>query len=61
MERYGITWPSIWDKRSGPVSTEWLVRSWTSVWVLDRRGVIRYRGLRWGQELDDAVNRLLEE
>ncbi|MBE7502567.1 MAG: sigma-70 family RNA polymerase sigma factor [Verrucomicrobiales bacterium] len=61
VERYGITWPSVWDKRSGPVSTEWLVRSWTSVWVLDRQGRIRYRGLRWGQELDDAVTRLLEE
>ena len=33
---------------------------WPSVWVLDRRGVIRYREARWG-ELDKAVDTLLRE
>ncbi len=60
VEKYRITWPSFWDKRSGPISTAWNVRSWPNVWVLDRQGVIRYRGVR-GRELKDAVDTLLHE
>lgn len=60
VEKYGITWPSFWDKRNGPISATWNVRSWPSVWVLDRQGVIRYRGVR-GRDLNEAVDTLLRE
>ena len=60
IEKYGITWPSFWDKRDGPITRNWNVRSWPNVWVLDRRGVIRYREVRW-DELDKAVDTLLRE
>ena len=46
VEKYGITWPSFWDRRDGPIAKNWNVRSWPNVWVLDRRGVIRYREVR---------------
>ena len=58
VEKYGITWPSFRDKRRGPISNNWNVRSWPSVWVLDAQGVIRYRGVR-GRELVAAVETLL--
>lgn len=35
IEKYGITWPSFRDKRDGPISTNWNVRSWPNIWVLD--------------------------
>jgi peroxiredoxin len=60
VEMYGITWPSFRDKRDEPISTNWHVRSWPSVWVLDRQGLIRYRDVRW-RELSDAVEALLRE
>jgi len=60
IEKYGITWPSFRDGRDGPISKNWNVRSWPNVWVLDRRGVIRYRDVRWG-DLDKAVDALLGE
>jgi RNA polymerase sigma factor (sigma-70 family) len=60
VEKYGITWPSFRDRRDGPISTEWNVRSWPNLWVLDRRGTIRYRDVRW-QALTDAVDKLLGE
>ncbi len=64
VDKWGVTWPSFWDRRngsiSGPISSLWHVNSWVSTWVIDRQGVIRYRNIRW-RELDDAVNRLLSE
>jgi hypothetical protein len=36
------------------------VRGWPTVYVLDGRGVIRYRQV-FGKQLDDAVQALLRE
>ena len=60
VEKYKVTWPSFWDKRGGPISTDWNVNSWPDIWVLDRQGVIRYRDVRWN-ELTEAVESLLRE
>lgn len=60
IEQYGITWPSFRDGRGGPISTDWNIHGWPSVWVIDAQGVIRFRGLR-GAELYQAVDRLLSE
>jgi peroxiredoxin len=60
VEKYGITWPSFRDKRNGPISTNWNVRGWPDVWVLDPQGVIRYRGVR-GRELVEAVETLVQK
>jgi|GEM_PF-2293160 len=60
IENHQITWPSFWDKRHGPIAEAWNVRSWPSVWIFDRKGVIRHRGLL-GPELNEAVDALLRE
>src|SRR5947209_467941 len=62
MEKEGITWRSWFDGGStgGPIATKWNVHGWPTIYVLDAKGVIRYRDLR-GEELDKAVDTLLAE
>jgi len=60
VEKYGITWHSVWDGRGGPISSNWNVHSWPDTWVLDAKGIIRYREVR-GRELNDAAESLLRE
>ena len=45
---------------SGSIATQWNVRWWPNVWVLDAKGVIRFRGVR-GKQVDEAVETLLKE
>ncbi|WP_159452333.1 TlpA family protein disulfide reductase [Singulisphaera sp. GP187] len=56
-----ITWRSWWDGGiEGPIVLRWNVRGWPTTYVLDDRGVIRFKNLR-GQDLDRAVDRLVNE
>jgi peroxiredoxin len=55
-----ITWHCWWDEGTeGPITTRWGIDSFPSIFVLDRRGVIRFKDLR-GDELDRAVAGLLD-
>src|SRR5262245_50102899 len=57
----GITWRQAVDEStSGPLATKWNVHGWPTIFVLDAKGVIRFRDVR-GQEMEDAVKKLLEE
>jgi hypothetical protein len=63
MEKEHITWRSFWNGplgTGGPISQAWNVRSWPSIWVIDAKGVIRYRNVR-GEAMDKAVDQLLQE
>jgi hypothetical protein len=63
MEKEEITWRSWWngkDGTRGPISTAWNVRGWPTIYVLDAKGVIRYKNVR-GEGLDKAVDALLKE
>jgi len=62
MTEERITWRSFWNGGStqGPISTKWNVRSWPTIYVLDDKGVIRYKNVR-EQKMDDAVDKLLKE
>jgi thiol-disulfide isomerase/thioredoxin len=56
-----VTWRCWWDGGTeGPITTAWGVSSFPTIFVLDARGVIRYRDLR-GPDLDRAVDGLLDE
>jgi hypothetical protein len=59
-KEFGITWPSFWDKRDGPIAKNWNVRSWPNIWVLDAQGVIRYRE-GYERDLTAAVEKPLHE
>ena len=62
LKKENITWRSFWNGGStgGPISTEWKVRGWPTIYVLDAKGVIRYKGVR-GPAMDVAVDTLLKE
>jgi len=63
LKKENITWRSFWNGEkgtSGPISTAWNVRSWPTIYVLDHKGVIRYKNVR-GERMDSAVDTLLEE
>ena len=62
MEKEKITWRSWWDGGStnGPIATRWNVHSWPTTYVLDHKGVIRYKNVR-EKAMDKAVDKLLAE
>jgi hypothetical protein len=62
MAKEKITWRSWWDGGStnGPIATKWNVQGWPTIYVLDAKGVIRFRDVR-EKELDQAVDKLLAE
>ncbi len=58
-----ITWRSFWNGpqgTDGPISRAWNVRGWPTIYVLDHKGVIRFKGVR-GKKMDEAVDQLLAE
>jgi hypothetical protein len=61
-EAEGITWRSFWNggSTSGPISTQYNVHAWPTIYVLDKDGVIRSKNVR-GPAADKAINRLLKE
>jgi hypothetical protein len=62
LKKENITWRSWWDggDTSGPIATKWNVHAWPTTYVLDHKGVIRFKGLR-EHDLDKAVHQLITE
>src|SRR5262245_16271315 len=60
-KREGITWRNVPDgDPGGPIASKWNVHGWPTIYVLDAKGVIRYRDVR-DAEMEKAVETLLEE
>ena len=57
-----INWRSWWDAsaKNEPISKTWNVRGWPTGYVIDQKGIIRYKNLK-GRELEEAVEQLLQE
>jgi len=63
VKEKNITWRSFWngpEGTGGPISTEWGVTGWPTIYVLDADGRIRYKNVR-GKEMDEAITTLLAE
>ena len=63
MAEEQITWRSFWNGPKGtrgPISEAWNVRGWPTIYVLDHKGVIRFKDVR-EKALDEAVDQLLAE
>lgn len=63
MAEERITWRSFWNGpkgTDGPISKAWNVRGWPTIYVLDHKGVIRFKDVR-EQQMDEAVDQLLKE
>jgi peroxiredoxin len=54
-----ITWRCWWDGTNGPISIQWGINEFPSIFVVDATGVIRYKKVR-GEQLDEAVDSLLK-
>jgi hypothetical protein len=64
MEKEKITWRSFVDAGNagaGPIATTWNISATPTLYLLDDRGVIRYRwaGAPGAKVIDAAVDRLL--
>ena len=57
-----ITWRSFWNGGSteGGIAGQWNVNSWPTIYVMDAKGVIRFKNVR-GEELEKALETLLAE
>ena len=61
VESMGVTWRSFMEgSTTGPIPTKWNVSGWPTIYVLDAKGVIRYKGVR-NEAMGEAVMTLLEE
>ena len=61
LAEQGITWRNAIDESTeGPWARAWNVSGWPTIYVLDSKGVIRFRGVR-DAELEAAVLELLAE
>ena len=61
LKEQKITWrQAIEGTTSGPLPTKWNVSSWPTIYVLDAKGVIRFKNPR-GEELGRVVDVLLKE
>lgn len=56
----GMTWPSIFDGRSGLVSRAWHNQGWPLFDVVDAKGIIRFRNLS-EVRVSDAVNKVMNQ
>ena len=63
VKEKNITWRSFWngpEGTGGPISTKWGVTGWPTIYVLDDKGVIRYKNVR-GDAMDRAIEKWLSE
>ena len=63
-EAWTVTWRSFWNGGStgGPISTDWSVQGWPTVYLIDHKGVIRYK---WAappgtKVMDAAIEKLIK-
>ncbi len=63
LEEENITWRSFWngpEGTGGPISKQWNVSGWPTIYVIDTEGKIRFKNVR-GEQLDDSLTTLLAE
>ena len=63
VEKKELNWRSFWNGEKGtmgPISIKWSVYNWPTLYVIDAKGVIRFKNVR-GEELDQAITDLLAE
>lgn len=60
LETEKMPWTHWWDGKSGPVIKTLNLKYFPTIYVIDSKGVIRYRGAR-GPAMDAAVEKLMKE
>ena len=64
-EKQEISWRSFWngpEGSRGPISSAWNVQGWPTLYILDAKGVIRYKSVGADlQAIDQTIEQLLAE
>ena len=65
LEKERITWRSFWNGEEGtrgPISSEWNVKGWPTIYVVDAQGIIRYKSVGAKEhEIDAVLEKALED
>jgi thiol-disulfide isomerase/thioredoxin len=67
QQKRKLSWPSLWDpasdEESGPIAGKWNVKAYPTLYIVDAKGVIRYKyiGVPEEEVIDDAVDALVKE
>ncbi len=65
LKKEEITWRSFWNggSKSGPIATKWNLRGWPTLYVIDAKGVIRYKcvGFLGEKIIDEEIDKLVPE
>ncbi len=61
-----ITWRSFWNGpqgTGGPISSDWNVRGWPTLFLIDHKGILRYKwvGNPGDKVMDEAIDKLVKE
>ena len=59
IKRQNLIWDSWADGPGGPIAQAWKVHSYPTVFIIDKKGVIRMKG--HGEGIDEMLERLLNE
>ena len=57
---HSINWRSFSDGRSGPITRQWGVQAIPSIFIIDHKGIVRYRDLS-PDKLETAVETLISD
>ena len=62
IKEKNLTWRSFQNEEGvdGTISDNWGIQGWPTIYLIDAKGVIRYKNLR-GDELDEKIEELLAE
>jgi thiol-disulfide isomerase/thioredoxin len=58
LDSKAVTWKNWSDGPRGPISKQWRIQGFPTIFVLDQKGIIRYKDVR-GKELENAIAKLL--
>ena len=64
MEREKMAWPSFWNGKEGPggpIATAWNVHGWPTIFVLDAKGIIRFKYEGYGNQSSNVLNGCVDE
>jgi peroxiredoxin len=64
-EKENISWRSFWagpEGTRGPIPSQWNVRGWPTIYIIDAKGVIRYKSAGSNEKaIDEWLEKLVAE
>ena len=64
VEAQDLNWRSFWNGNkgiNGPISTQWNITAWPSIFIIDHEGIIRHKKLQGPKHLESVITKLLDD